>query len=331
MNRRTVHVTAPSRLHFGMFSFGQPNVRQFGGVGCMIDRPGIQLAITPAENFEVSGPLADRVRHFAEMFLRTSRFSAEIHCRIEIQSAPRPHVGLGSGTQLGLSVAAGLQTFLRGTVSQQPEELANAVGRGRRSAIGAHGFVRGGLLIEAGKLADGELSPLLVRAALPAEWRFVLLCPKNIEGLSGDAERRAFEEQLPAVPVQTTDALCREAFLQLLPAAIEGRFAEFSESLFRFGRTAGSCFAAIQGGPYGGEQVTRLVEQCRALGVRGVGQTSWGPTVFALLPDEPAANAFALQLKADRNDLDITIASPNQTGAHIDIRDPNEAFPTRSG
>ena len=43
MPKRTVLITAPSRLHFGMLSFGHAEERQFGGVGAMIDAPGLRL------------------------------------------------------------------------------------------------------------------------------------------------------------------------------------------------------------------------------------------------------------------------------------------------
>ena len=42
------------------------------------------------------------------------------------------------------------------------EELARLVGRGARSAVGAHGFALGGFLVEAGKL-DVELQPFVLR------------------------------------------------------------------------------------------------------------------------------------------------------------------------
>ena len=60
-----LRVTTGSRLHFGMFSFGRPDVRQFGGIGAMIARPGIRLAVRPAERLEAVGPLAERTLAFA--------------------------------------------------------------------------------------------------------------------------------------------------------------------------------------------------------------------------------------------------------------------------
>jgi predicted sugar kinase len=153
------------------------------------------------------------------------------------------------------------------------------------------------LLIEAGKLAQDEISPLISRIPLPAPWRFVLFWPTDRSGLSGEAELQAFQ-RLPATNMAATDALCREALLELAPAAVQGEFDRFSESLYRFGRAAGECFAAEQGGTYAGARIAQLVRELRAAGIRGVGQSSWGPTVFALLPNEADARSAAEQFAA---------------------------------
>ena len=70
MNDCTVHIQTGSRLHFGMLSFGHVQQRQYGGVGVMIQRPGIELVGRRHTHLEVDGPLADRVRRFA---LRVAR------------------------------------------------------------------------------------------------------------------------------------------------------------------------------------------------------------------------------------------------------------------
>ena len=70
----TIQVTAPSRLHFGLLSvtqedfwldrLGQATVpaRRFGGVGLMIDRPGVQVSVRPSSSWSSSGPLAELIR-----------------------------------------------------------------------------------------------------------------------------------------------------------------------------------------------------------------------------------------------------------------------------
>src|SRR6516225_692886 len=69
MPATVVRVSTPSRLHFGMLSFGQSGVRQFGGVGLMIDEPGIRLKITRADRLECVGPLAERAEQFARRII----------------------------------------------------------------------------------------------------------------------------------------------------------------------------------------------------------------------------------------------------------------------
>src|SRR6187401_696760 len=102
---RVVHVIAPSRLHFGLWSLGGGEGRQFGGVGAMIEQPELELSFTAAEEFSVIGDSAERV-------VGSARRWAEFHClpaprcRIDISKIIPQHAGLGSGTQLGRAVAA---------------------------------------------------------------------------------------------------------------------------------------------------------------------------------------------------------------------------------
>jgi beta-RFAP synthase len=322
---RSVVVTAPSRLHFGMFSFGQPAVRQFGGVGAMVASPQVRVSIRPAEKFEVVGLHRERARRFAETVLANLRNEKLVDrdvqpsALLEIHEAPREHVGLGLGTQLGLSIAAAVCAAL-GLTRPSATELARLAGRGARSAIGTHGFDQGGLLVEAGKLNADTISPLIARMDLPPQWRFLLIIPRTASGLAGGDEQQAFE-RLPPVPSETTDRLLRETMLHMLPAAAAVDFAEFSASLYRFGHLAGSCFAAEQGGPFASEQTSQIVEELRRTGVAGVGQSSWGPTVFALCESEAAAEDLLRQVQpsADAEDYEFLISPPANEAAVVEV------------
>ena len=189
--------------------------------------------------------------------------------------------------------------------------------RGGRSAIGTYGFLHGGFLVESGKLADEALSPLEHCIMLPEAWRFVLICPHGERGLSGDAERCAFRD-LPPIPPATSKELRREVAEEMVPAAGDGDFERFSRSVYRFGYQAGTCFAARQGGAFASPRIARLVEAIRNCGVEGAGQSSWGPTVFALLENERSAQRFAesIQKQLGRQDT-LIVARPNTVGARI--------------
>jgi beta-RFAP synthase len=311
-----VEVRAPSRLHFGLLSFGRPAERQFGGLGTMIDAPGLRLQIAPHPAFFACGLYADRTRDFARSIIRRLRFEELPACRIEVQSAPPEHVGLGTGTQLAMAIAAGMLEFL-GLPTASPADLAALTGRGARSAIGTYGFVRGGMILEEGKLASELISPGVQRVEVPSGWRFVLIIPSGQRGLAGEQERRAFRD-LPAVPPATRQRLYGEAAERLLPAASAGDFATFSESLYQYGYLAGTCFAASQGGPFASPRIAQLVAWLRSTGIRGAGQSSWGPTVFALCNSQEAAQQLCADLAQQGPcNEQILIAQPDNQGATI--------------
>ena len=85
------------------------------------------MTLSKAEAFRASGPLADRVTEFARRWATTNQLQAEPACHIHVTSAPHQHTGLGVGTQLGLSVAAGLNGLYNLPIPK-PVELAMSVG-----------------------------------------------------------------------------------------------------------------------------------------------------------------------------------------------------------
>jgi predicted sugar kinase len=199
-----------------------------------------------------------------------------------------------------------------------PMELAQSVGRAQRSAVGTYGFVHGGMIAERGKLPGEAVSPLDARVPLPEQWRFVLVRPRTTTGLAGLAEVQAFE-QLPPVPQSTTDELVCLAREELFPSAAQGDFAPFTAALDRYCNLAGRCFASVQGGTYNGPVLAQLAARMKACGGGGVGQSSWGPTLFSLFPSETAAEGFItrLQRSYDGPGFEAWITPPNNTGAAI--------------
>jgi len=315
MMPRTVEVNAPSRLHFGLMSFGYASGRQYGGVGAMIDRPGLRLRISNAEHFDAEGPHAERVRAIVQTSESSQGHEGLPPCRIEVLEAPPDHVGLGTGTQLALAVAAGLQAW-REQPPLDAAKLAHRTRRAERSAVGTYGFLMGGLIYERGKLPGEIISPLAEHVVLPEAWRFVLIVPERERGLAGEQERAAFDA-LPPVDEAIRRALADEIESRMLPAARAGDFAAFGESLYRYGYQAGLCFAARQGGAFASPRVASLVEHLRGRGVRGVGQSSWGPTVFALCQDGREAAQIGQELAATVDAAQIVVAQASRGGARI--------------
>jgi len=318
---RRVRIVTGSRLHFGMFSFGRSDVRQFGGLGVMVDQPGLELELSLHESPEESesDPIVQRAREFIRQLAAPLGIADDVAeaVSMRVDHAPAQHTGLGVGTQAALAVGRGLEALL-GLTPLPIEQLARLLRRGRRSAVGIHGFALGGLIVEAGKREADAISPLIARVALPEAWRFVLLTPAGQAGLSGEAELAAFG-RLPAVPLELTDKLCHEALLNVIPAAQEGDAVAFGAAMDRFGRLAGECFAAQQGGVYASNRVEQLADAARAAGALGVAQSSWGPTLAALVADDAAAQALvaALRRQSPWEHVKAVIAAPRNRPATV--------------
>jgi len=320
MAKRIVQITAPSRLHFGLISFADQTSRQFGGAGVMLNEPCLRLEVVPSPHFQAGGLMESRIEAFAKSWAKFHHLAELPQCTIQVKEIPPQHVGLGVGTQLGLSVAAGLHGFLD-TPMPSPAELAMSVGRGLRSAVGTYGFAQGGLIAERGKMPGELIAPLDCRLEVPSQWRFVLMRPGNTTGISGSAEQKAFSD-LQAVPKQIADQLREELRQNIFPAAASGQFEKFSQSVYAYGKLSGSCFADIQGGPYSGPQAANLVEKIRSWGIQGVGQSSWGPTLFAILPNQQQAEEFVARLSEDMpgDESCFFISAANNDGATLEVR-----------
>jgi len=288
-----MRIRTGSRLHFGLLAPAATRGRRFGGVGMMVEAPGIEITAEPASAWSVEGQLTDRAQSCVDQLVAAVPEAAARPLAIHIRQAAREHVGYGTGTQLSLAIARLLAEACPWEGRAAPA-LARLVGRGARSALGIHGFSEGGFLVEGGKRADAEIAPLVVRHPFPEAWRILLVTPTEALGLHGSTERQAFAE-LDAAEFAGDERLCRLTLMGLLPALVERRFAEFSESLYQLNRVAGELFHGAQGGAYA-PAAAAFIEEVRALGVDGVGQSSWGPAVFAVCPDVEKARWLASNL-----------------------------------
>ncbi len=300
---KVVRVSAPSRIHFGLLALDSGSSLQFGGAGVMVDRPRVEIEVTAATNTQVSGPHANRVHRFIEAWQSHTGVSDAVSCRVH--SAPPAHVGLGLGTQLGLAVASALDTFHQ-LPAMPLAELVKSVKRGQRSGIGSYGFRCGGMIVERGKRPGAALSNCWERIELPAHWRLLLIRPLGEKGLAGREEADAFEQVPP-----TSDAHLRllheTLFQRLVPAAKAGSFREFGESVYQYGKLAGQCFAPCQYGAFRSAAIAEIVRWHREHGGQGVGQSSWGPTIFCWCESTAEAEHRAHSFREEFSNLEAEI------------------------
>jgi beta-ribofuranosylaminobenzene 5'-phosphate synthase len=285
----SLFVEAPARLHFGVLDLRGDLGRRFGGLGAGIPQPSLLLEVAPAADLTAEGPDSSRAREFARRFLAHHRL--ETGARLIIHRQIPAHSGLGSGTQLGMAVARALAE-LHGLPSE-PVALAQAVGRGLRSAIGIWTFALGGFIVEGGRRPGSEeIAPLIARLPIPPQWRCVVAVPPGHPGLSGEAEASAFE-RLPLPAAGQVERVAHLVLMQLLPSLVEDDLASFGAGLSAVQRITGTWFAAEQGGMFAPGLGARLVQCLGAWGAAGVGQSSWGPAVYGVVDGDSEAAELA--------------------------------------
>jgi beta-RFAP synthase len=317
-----VHVKAPSRLHFGMLHVPgketTPKDRSFGGVGLMIDQPGIELFVQPSPTWKGEGPEADRALAIGQTVLQSFPHSTIRAAHLLIRNCAPQHQGLGTGTQLSSSVARALVELLSHD-NCDSLELARLTGRGKRSALGIHGFQSGGFIVDGGKLPETLIAPQVARVDFPDEWRVVLVMTPLGSGVHGPAERAVFEHlQATEGSDDRTDRLCRLVLLGMLPALVEKDYPAFCASLTEFNARAGEPFVHFQR-IQSNQRMHAICASLQDLGIQGVGQSSWGPAVFGVAKDEECARHAArkIAVRFSTTAEEVLVTKANNRGASV--------------
>ena len=281
----TIFVEAPARLHMGLLDLRGDLGRKYGGLGAALEAPALLLEAAEAPALDVHGPEAERVGEAAQLFL--SHLGIRRGARLRVHRPIPAHAGLGSGTQTALATGRALATLFG--LELGVDELARATGRARRSAIGTWAFEQGGFLLEGGRTDTGDTAaPLLLRRAMPAEWRCLLVTPEVPQGLSGSAEDEAFRTLAPPA-TSVVEKIARQILMVVLPALVEEDLPAFGRGITEVQGLVGEMFASVQGGRFAHPEVAGLVRDLLQQGAAGAGQSSWGPTVFGLFGNEARA------------------------------------------
>jgi beta-RFAP synthase len=324
-----VFVEAAARLHFGVLDLRGALGRRFGGIGAAAPAPTLLLSASRADTLAVTGEDADRAAGFARQFL--AHHGLEGGAVVRIERALPPHAGLGSGTQLALAVARALAE-LYGLPTGAPG-LARAVRRAQRSAIGTWTFAGGGLVLEGGRYPhSGRVAPLLARLPFPPAWRCIIAVPHSAPGMSGATEAQAFAE-LPPAPERDVERVAHLVLMALLPALADADLARFGPALSEIQSITGRWFAPAQGGTFTPGPTEELVRRMIEWGAAGVGQSSWGPTVYGIVDGEEAGARLAERVRAALGSSGTVHEGPFRTdGARVWLAPvPAEALRRRSG
>ena len=106
--------------------------------------------------------------------------------------------------------------------------------------------------------------------------------------------------------------------MALLPALADADLARFGSALTEIQSITGRWFAPAQGGTFTPGPTEELVRRLAEWGAAGVGQSSWGPTVYGIVDGEEAGAALAGRVRAALGSSGTVYEGPFRTeGARV--------------
>ncbi len=280
-----VTVTVPARLHLGFLDLNGGLGRRFGGIGMAISGLSTTITMGAASHMQVTGPERERVQGHIETMHRSLGLDGTYD--VKISEVVPSHVGLGSGTQIALAVAAALRRFQGLPLDVGRDAIR--LGRGARSGVGIGLFDHGGVVVDGGHAPATTVAPIISRLPFPERWRVLVVLDPLRQGVHGADEREIFTN-LAAFSDAEAAHLCRLVVMKALPALVECDIANFGSAIKEMQMRLGDYFAPVQGGSrFSSPDVAAALDLLEQEGAFGIGQSSWGPTGFAFAPSPEEA------------------------------------------
>ncbi|MCE4619103.1 MAG: hypothetical protein F7C37_06660 [Desulfurococcales archaeon] len=303
-----VIVNAGSRLHAGFHIIGDKIHRiEYAGAGFYVEKPNIRVVVKDCGEATYDGPpdFGDPVTFVIEKTGFTG-------C-VQLEKAPRRHIGLGSTTQVMLAVYHGIK-LLRGEGIGGRDLLEagfKLLERTKASTVGTLLYAYGGFVSGVGLPLPSDFSVL--RLPVPSDWRFVIVIPDIARGLSEEEERRYLG--LPKPAPQRVKQLMAIGFHYLVMGVVRRDLDLVLDGLKSMQTATGLYFSSIQGGVYRSD-VARIVDEASRDGIV-LAQSSWGPTLYTITtPDSAESDKKTLEMIMREVGVrgEVIVSSPRNMG-----------------
>lgn len=318
-NIQTISIKAPARLHLGFLDMHGGLGRKFGSIGLCISGITTHLVAKKSADISTHGKCKNRVAKYASTILQALQIESGVEITIH-EAIPR-HIGLGSGTQLALAIGVAIARLYG--LQHATQKIAELMQRGNRSGIGIGAFNSGGFLIDGGRGKNTIVPPIIKHYDFPEAWRILLIFDNEVQGLSGSPEKNIFDTA-PKMDANISAQICRHVLMQILPGLMEEDCQQFGTGISAIQKMIGRHFSDIQGGYYRSAQVADCIEWTLTCGATGVGQSSWGPTGFAIYPDQDSAQhavSTARKKWAANKNLSFNLYTAHNTMAEITMNE----------
>ncbi len=307
-NRRVI-VSTPARIHFGILDpFGSAGTRKYMSIGLAVREPRTVVEACMGSSSSIPGEVE---REVSDVLLRLKAVydidTDNIGIRV-LSYAPR-HVGLGSTTQLKLAIAYSVLRLVG--LSPDIVEIARLLGRGEVSGVGTYVFAYGGLVLDSGKKSSDDFPKLMLRVSFPEDWYVVIVIPPG-RGPSEIEEHKLFSQAIlkPELVYYAHYLVLN----RIIPAVQDRDFEEFTTALEELQITVGKMFSLAQGGVFS-QGSSKYVSKLRSLGLRGVGQSSWGPAVYGFTESRRLAESVCLEIR--ENNTQCIVTQADNAGARV--------------
>ncbi|MEZ0290592.1 MAG: beta-ribofuranosylaminobenzene 5'-phosphate synthase family protein [Sulfolobales archaeon] len=297
---REIEIRSVSRIHITLIDLNGTWGLIDGGAGLVLEEPYFLTSVRESDRDSIEflstcdTACCEEIKRVAQNCLdRTKRYlRSRSSYNIRFKRFYPPHIGLGSTTQLCLSVAVGVWLIERGE-TPSIVELARIVRRGGTSGIGVYGFAMGGFIIDGGHLRDvekrsflpsdySEAPPpvLLERADIPDKWRFILVRPRTAARIYGSRELSVFQDNTP-LDIREVYEVSYHVFMGLLNAVKRGNITMFKRHLRRIQDIG---FKSVEW-KIQDESIIRLARHLDRERIE-YGLSSMGPTIFIPVLEE---------------------------------------------
>jgi len=315
-----VNIESSARLHLGFYTISAGHMA-YGSIGVAVDRPKVAIQVGKSDEIRIRNLTQVTVeRDVKETIEMLNLPGAEV----EVLKAIPKHVGLGSTTQLRLSVAYALSKIYG--LKYNIRRLAFILRRGTVSGIGTATFKHGGFILDTGRLLseNGICEPktlndtprVMFRSALPKSWRFIVAIPRGIRGLDEYEEKPILER--PETRRDLERELHETVLLYMLPALARKDAKTFGRALSQVQRLVGRYFSKHQGGEYCCWETEEIVKSLINGGAYGAGQSSWGPTAYGLTEGSKRAEKLLSYMRRSAEKIgvesELFIVQPRNRG-----------------
>ncbi|NOZ82651.1 MAG: hypothetical protein GXN98_02365 [Euryarchaeota archaeon] len=307
-------VSAPARIHISLIDLNGSLGRVDGGAGFALREPRVEVRVERAEGLRVYGMHAEVAEKAAKRVLSAYSLPG---AEVEVLRAYPRHVGLGSGTQLSLAVAAGICRAYG--IEKGVRELAELTGRGGTSGIGVAAFESGGFVLDGGharalkreflpsSASTAPPPPVLLRRDMP-DWEIAVVLPAAGERVHSRREVNIFRDFCP-LPLSQVQELCHILLMKLLPALAEQDIEGFGEGINMIQEVGFKRIEVM----LQRREVRELLRECQRLSY-GAGLSSFGPVIYAL-PLSPAE--FAEVVSSRRDVRSVWFTRADNTGVVV--------------